>query len=94
MSSPCPGTTFDLFSSIAPSDVRFLITERPDNLETLVRQAVGQLEQITRAPSVEHFGETITYVVLWWYFLWWYSCGCTSAVESIGRKRGKEQCWS
>ena len=57
-----PGTTFDLFSSIAPNDVRFLITDRPDNLETLVRQAVGQLEQITRAPSVEHFGETITYV--------------------------------
>ncbi len=57
-----PASVEDVFSSISPSDVRSLLRDQPDNLATVVRQAVAQLCQVVETPRPQYFAQALNCV--------------------------------
>jgi hypothetical protein len=52
-------TVQDIFEIVQPDDVRKLIAERPNNLKTMVTQAVAQLYQVIETPYPIYFDQAL-----------------------------------
>ena len=53
-------TLQEIFTLIQPDDVRALREKQPENLATMYRQAVAQLEQMVETPLTKYFSQGIT----------------------------------